>query len=98
MPDLISKPPLICLMGPTASGKTDLAISAAQRLNGELVCSDLTQMYNGLSILTNKQKGDTEYGDAKAGLPPTSGPEKDGNPLGKKDSVKRHRYSRYKLG
>ena len=89
---------VMVITGMTGTGKTDLAISAAQRLNGELVCSDLTQMYNGLSILTNKQKGDTEYGDAKAGLPPTSGPEKDGNPLGKKDSVKRHMYSRYKLG
>jgi len=50
MPDLISKPPLICLMGPTASGKTDLAIALAEELNCELVSVDSALVYRGLDI------------------------------------------------
>ncbi|QFU74574.1 tRNA (adenosine(37)-N6)-dimethylallyltransferase MiaA [Halioglobus maricola] len=44
------KPPLICLMGPTASGKTDLAIALAQQLNCELVSVDSALVYRGLDI------------------------------------------------
>ena len=40
----------------TGSGKTNLALSIAKRLNGELICGDNTQMYRGLPTLTNKQK------------------------------------------
>ena len=44
------KPLLICLMGPTASGKTDLAIELAQRLDCELVSVDSALVYRGLDI------------------------------------------------
>ena len=44
------KPPLICLMGPTASGKTDLAIELAQQLDCELVSVDSALVYRGLDI------------------------------------------------
>jgi tRNA dimethylallyltransferase len=44
------KPLLICLMGPTASGKTDLAIAMAQRLDCELVSVDSALVYRGLDI------------------------------------------------
>lgn len=47
MPD---KPLLICLMGPTASGKTDLAIELAKRLDCELVSVDSALVYRGLDI------------------------------------------------
>ncbi len=50
MPELTSKPPLICLMGPTASGKTDLAISLAEQLDCELVSVDSALVYRGLNI------------------------------------------------
>ena len=43
-------PLLICLMGPTASGKTDLAIELAQRLDCELVSVDSALVYRGLDI------------------------------------------------
>ena len=43
-------PLLICLMGPTASGKTDLAIELAQRLDCELVSVDSALVYRGLNI------------------------------------------------
>ena len=44
------KPPLICLMGPTASGKTDLAIGLAEQLDCELVSVDSALVYRGLDI------------------------------------------------
>ncbi|TDG12915.1 tRNA (adenosine(37)-N6)-dimethylallyltransferase MiaA [Seongchinamella unica] len=45
-----SKPPLICLMGPTASGKTDLAIALAGRLDCELISVDSALVYRGMDI------------------------------------------------
>lgn len=45
-----TKPPLICLMGPTASGKTDLAIDIAQSMGCELVSVDSALVYRGLNI------------------------------------------------
>jgi tRNA dimethylallyltransferase len=42
--------PLICLMGPTASGKTDLAIELAQHLDCELISVDSALVYRGLDI------------------------------------------------
>lgn len=43
-------PLLICVMGPTASGKTDLAIELARRLDCELVSVDSALVYRGLDI------------------------------------------------
>ncbi len=42
--------PLLCIAGPTASGKTDLAIRLAEALNGELVSVDSALVYRGLDI------------------------------------------------
>jgi len=44
------KPRLICLTGPTASGKTDLAIGLARVLHCELVSVDSALVYRGLDI------------------------------------------------
>jgi len=44
------KPLLICLMGPTASGKTDLAIELAGARDCELISVDSAQVYRGLDI------------------------------------------------
>jgi len=44
------KPRLICLMGPTASGKTDLAIAIAEKMDCELVSVDSALVYRGLDI------------------------------------------------
>ena len=46
--------PLLCVVGPTASGKTGLAISLAGRLNGEVVSCDSMQIYKGMDIGTAK--------------------------------------------
>jgi tRNA dimethylallyltransferase len=41
---------IICLMGPTASGKTDLAIALAEQLDCELISVDSALVYRGLDI------------------------------------------------
>ena len=44
------RPAVICLMGPTASGKTDLAIALAEQIKGELISVDSALVYRGLDI------------------------------------------------
>jgi len=46
--------PLIVLLGPTASGKTSLAVGLADQLNGEIISADSRQIYKGLDIGTGK--------------------------------------------
>ena len=46
--------PIICLAGPTASGKTALAVALAQALNGEVVSCDSMQIYKFMDIGTAK--------------------------------------------
>jgi tRNA dimethylallyltransferase len=43
-------PRLIAIVGPTASGKSDLALDIASRLGGEIVSCDSRQVYRGLDI------------------------------------------------
>lgn len=45
-----SQSPIVCIMGPTAAGKTDLAIDLAESMNGELVSVDSALVYRGLDI------------------------------------------------
>lgn len=47
-------PPLLLLLGPTAVGKTDLAIELALRLGGEVVSADSRLFYRGMDIGTAK--------------------------------------------
>ena len=48
------RPGLVIIVGPTASGKTDLALRLAERLNGEIVNADSMQVYEGMDIGTAK--------------------------------------------
>lgn len=48
------KPPLIVLVGPTAVGKSAVALSLAKRINAEIVSCDSMQVYRGMDILTSK--------------------------------------------
>ncbi|OHA83434.1 MAG: tRNA (adenosine(37)-N6)-dimethylallyltransferase MiaA [Candidatus Yonathbacteria bacterium RIFCSPLOWO2_01_FULL_47_33b] len=45
---------IIAVVGPTASGKTDLAVELARRFNGEVISADSRQIYTGLDIGTGK--------------------------------------------
>jgi tRNA dimethylallyltransferase len=54
MNQLSSKTPLIAVVGPTASGKSDLGIALAERFDGEIINCDSVQVYRGLNIATAK--------------------------------------------
>jgi tRNA dimethylallyltransferase len=45
---------LLAIVGPTAAGKSDLALALAERLHGEVVSCDALQVYRGLDIGTAK--------------------------------------------
>ena len=49
-----SKPRVVAVVGPTASGKTALAIELAKRLDGEVISCDSMQIYKGMDIGTAK--------------------------------------------
>lgn len=44
------KPRIVVIAGPTASGKSDLALELAEQLDGEIVCADSLTIYRGLDI------------------------------------------------
>jgi tRNA dimethylallyltransferase len=46
--------PLVVIVGPTASGKTGLAIQLAQKFNGEIICADSRTIYKHMDIGTAK--------------------------------------------
>ncbi len=51
---LTEKPKIVIILGPTASGKTDLAVRLAERFGGEIVNADSMQVYRGMDIGTAK--------------------------------------------
>ncbi|MDQ5943317.1 MAG: tRNA dimethylallyltransferase [Patescibacteria group bacterium] len=51
---MTTKPRLITILGPTASGKTTMAVRFAQRYNAEIVCADSRTVYRGMDIGTAK--------------------------------------------
>ena len=60
------KPPfqeydLICVLGPTASGKTRYAVKLARELDGEIISADSRQVFRGMDIGTGKDL--EEYGE-----------------------------------
>ena len=48
------RPKLIAIVGPTASGKTQLALDVAERYNGEIICADSRTIFTGMDIGTAK--------------------------------------------
>jgi len=50
----MDKPKLICVVGPTASGKTRLAIRLAREIDGEIISCDSMQIYRGMDVGTAK--------------------------------------------
>ena len=46
--------PIIVIVGPTASGKTSLAVEVAKRYNGEVISADSMQIYKSMNIGTAK--------------------------------------------
>lgn len=50
----MTKPPIILIVGPTAVGKTELALNLAEKMNGEIVSVDSRLFYRGMDIGTAK--------------------------------------------
>ncbi len=48
------KPKILAVIGPTSSGKSDLAVQLAKEFNGEIISADSRQVYTGLDIGTGK--------------------------------------------
>lgn len=59
-----AKKPLVVLLGPTASGKTELSLNIASKSNGEIISADSRQIYKGMEIAT-----DTIPEDERRGIP-----------------------------
>jgi tRNA dimethylallyltransferase len=52
--DRRAEPPVVAVVGPTASGKSDLAVALARVLGGEVVNADSMQLYRGMDVGTAK--------------------------------------------
>ncbi|MEP7339759.1 MAG: tRNA (adenosine(37)-N6)-dimethylallyltransferase MiaA [Acidobacteriota bacterium] len=57
-----SNQPLIAVVGPTASGKSDLGIALAHRFNGEIINCDSVQVYRGIQVATAKVPPEEQQG------------------------------------
>ena len=55
-------PPLLAIVGPTASGKSDLALDVAERVGAEIVNADAMQLYRGMDLGTAKVTPDQRRG------------------------------------
>lgn len=53
---------LLSILGPTASGKTSLAVGVAAETGGEIISADSRQVYRGMDIGTGKDLGEYDYG------------------------------------
>ena len=60
--------PLIVIVGPTASGKTSLAIQLAKKYRGEIICADSRTVYRGMNIGTAKPSLGEQQGVPHWGL------------------------------
>lgn len=58
----MEKIPVIAVVGPTASGKTALAVELAKKFNGQIVSADSMQIYKGMNIATAKPTEEEKCG------------------------------------
>src|SRR5207302_4121584 len=50
----MSRPRIVAILGPTATGKSALALALAERFDGEIINCDSTAVYRGFDIGTDK--------------------------------------------
>jgi tRNA dimethylallyltransferase len=62
MPDARETPPIVAVVGCTASGKTGLSLDLAEALGGEIVNTDAMQVYRGMDVGTAKLPVDERRG------------------------------------
>jgi tRNA dimethylallyltransferase len=51
---------ILCIVGPTATGKTDIGLSIAKKFSGEIIACDSRQVYTGLDLGTGKDASDNQ--------------------------------------
>lgn len=56
------KETMITILGPTASGKTSLAVALASQINGEIISADSRQVYRGMNLGTGKDLYEYQFG------------------------------------
>jgi tRNA dimethylallyltransferase len=56
--EVISNYDILVVTGPTASGKTSLAVAVAKRMGGEIISADSRQVYKGMNLGTGKDYDD----------------------------------------
>lgn len=54
------EPPLVVIVGPTASGKSALAVDLAEQFGGEIICADSRTVYKGMDIGTAKPSAEDQ--------------------------------------
>jgi len=54
----MTRPKVIIILGPTATGKTRLGVRIASKVDGEIISADSRQVYKGMDIGTGKDMGD----------------------------------------
>ena len=59
---MTSKQKILVILGPTATGKSDLAVEIALRYNGEIISADSRQVYKGMDLGTGKITKKEMYG------------------------------------
>lgn len=57
-----NKPVVLCIVGPTACGKTDLSVNTALALSGEIISADAVAVYRGLDIGSAKPTAEERKG------------------------------------
>jgi len=63
-----AKPKVIFIVGPTACGKSALAIELAKRMKGEIISADSMQVYQGMNIGTAKISAEEQQGVPHFGI------------------------------
>lgn len=58
----LSKPKIVVIGGPTASGKTSLSVTLAKKFGGEIISADSMQIYRGLDVGTAKASAEEQQG------------------------------------
>jgi tRNA dimethylallyltransferase len=66
--DASSKPAILAVAGPTATGKTALSVFLAERLGGEIISADSMQVYRGLTVGTAKATPAERHGIPHYGI------------------------------
>lgn len=64
----LTNAPLVVIVGPTASGKTALAVKLAKQFNGEIIAADSRTIYKDMNIGTAKPSSEDQQGVPHWGL------------------------------